>query len=394
MSLADVFPEPHYHIADRRFRDIRVVRLDGFYEDAPLLLHLSAGVPFGGGVLAALQALREGVDSGSYLDDALRTALRFGRQAARLYMSSRAGAALSPAGIQEFTPDWDVADVVTIVEVMALTHIQLSGILVAAAGEGISKSWMPVIARQSLYQFSQELSGRVQKFLASHADEIRESFAEDFGLRFPDVAADLARDYNPVHGRPPDAPVDLWRLRLDYEGPAGAALTLGQFFNEILAPASDGERIGPKDAFGVSPADSGGMDRSRGEGFLGLAVLEARAFGRYDFDKRPGRHGLVDHSLMEQSKNRLERAASDGEDAALVARGLSSSPEGQSVTDWLRQVVGATGRSRAGRRCRRFALGGPVVPDPVPRRTRARGAGHDAEGFRRAARRGPPGPRG
>jgi hypothetical protein len=147
VSLAELFPDSEYEI-DERFRDVRVVRLAEVFDGAPLNVQLSVGVPLGGGVLAALEELERGIDPRSDNAAALRAAVEFGWRVARLYVAHTTGAVLSVEDMQALTPDWDV---VRVVEVMALTFVQLEAVLNQLASPGLAmKSLMAEVARQSL----------------------------------------------------------------------------------------------------------------------------------------------------------------------------------------------------------------------------------------------------
>ena len=58
MSLAEVFQDSGYQV-NPGFRDVQVARLEVF-EDAPLFIQPTVGVPLGGGVLATLAYVQRG----------------------------------------------------------------------------------------------------------------------------------------------------------------------------------------------------------------------------------------------------------------------------------------------------------------------------------------------
>jgi hypothetical protein len=338
--LAELFPKSEYQI-DPAFGDVRAVRLDGLIDLAPLFAQVSVGVPLGGGVLAVLRELRFGMnrESHRYYVQALTAAARFGWGVARLYMADTTGDELSAEQAQALTTDWDV---VAVAEVMALAFVQLTSVLGDEADPALrTRSWMVVVPRQTLHQIWGELGLAVQGFFASRAGDIRRVFAAEFAELLPG----FNRHYNTARGRRLGASVDLWDVDFSDLDTGVRIGTVGQLFDEILRPAPVGPRIGPG-VFDVGPADSGGLDRSRGSGPdlpLPLVVLEMRRLARPMRDGREGRGtwGDIDHSMIEDIIGRLAGVASDGDAAAEFARQMSASPQGRKVTVSLRKVAAA-----------------------------------------------------
>jgi hypothetical protein len=162
-SLAELFPRDSGWVINPRFKNVQVARPDGLSNGAPLYLQVSVGVPLGGGVLAALDELERGMDLGAPHAEGLRAAAGFGWGVARLYMAYAVRAVLSPEGTWTFTPNWDAADVITVVEVMALAFHQLGAVLdYQAKQQGNMKQRIPVAARQSLHEIWSELGRRQQ----------------------------------------------------------------------------------------------------------------------------------------------------------------------------------------------------------------------------------------
>jgi hypothetical protein len=117
----------------------------------------------------------------------------------------------------------------------------------------------------------------------------------------------------------------------------------GELLDEILRPDPGGPRIHPTD-LDIGPADTGGLDRSRGSvpGMpQWLVVLEVRVTGppKYDPFERPGTRGMIDADMADQSIARLTGVARDGDAAAGLAGRLRATPEGQQVLAWLRAAV-------------------------------------------------------
>jgi hypothetical protein len=334
-SLVELFRHPDY-VFTQEALDVQVVRLDGPSAPAPLYVQVSVGVPLGGGVLAALEDLRRGMDPSLSEAKVLSAAMEFGWDAARLYLGATAGGAPSPVGTGARTPDWDVADAVTVAEVMALAFVQLEGFLHlhTIPGGGIAKVRMPVVPRLSLYQIRAALGRRPREFFADQADAIRALFE----TKFMNLSPDYVQRYNTALNRTQGAPVDLWDSAL-----GDLDFTAGQLCDEILRPDPEGERFG-LDVFGIARADSDGLDRSGGGGPAGalpLVVLELRLFGlsKYPKDQRPELYGFIDYPMMMELIGRMTGTARRGEAAAAMARGLPASPEGQMVVTSLRQIA-------------------------------------------------------
>jgi hypothetical protein len=344
-SLADLFPDTDYEISPG-FRNVRVARSTDLFAGAPLYVQLSLGVPLGGGVLAELEELMRGrypvLGDGA---ESLSAAMRFGWRVARHYIAS--------------TPGWDVVDAVTVVEVMALAFVHLSAVLrYQVRRKQFMKNLMAVVARHSLYEIWEELGLPLQAFFAGQADVILGLFEAEFW----DLRPDFAAVYNAEHGRPEGARVDLWDVVFSDEVTRAPIATVGQLFDEILRPAPEGTRIEPED-FDIAHADSGGLDRSHGSGPgmpLPLLVLELRDLSqsKHDWRERPGTYRMIDFPMMEDLIERMTGVARRGEAAAEFARRLPGSPQGRSVTTWLRQVAAAprgAERDRAAQELRRAA---------------------------------------
>jgi hypothetical protein len=345
-SLAELFPRDSGWVINPRFKTVQVARPEGLSNGAPLYLQVSVGVPLGGGVLAALDELERGTDSGADHAAVLGTAAEFGWQVARHYIADAVRAVPSPDGTGTFTPDWDVADVITVVEVMALAFHQLGAVLdYQATRRGNMKQRIPVAARQSLHEIWNELGPQLQDFFRHRAEVIRGLFEEDFLV----LSQGFTDMYNATHGRPEGMPVNLWDLEVSDEYTHERIGSVGGLFDEILRPAPGGVRIGPQ-AFDVAPADSGGgLDRSGASGPgmpLPLVVLEMRYLGESKYD-RPGLRGRIDQPMMTSTIERLTRMAQAGDAAAAFARRLTASREGRRVATRLRQV--ATTREGPGR---------------------------------------------
>ena len=340
-SLADLFPASHYEFTPES-QHVRVVRLEGVFAGAPLMVQLSVGVPLGGGVHAALEEFYRGMDPGTSQAAALRAALGFGWDVAGDYVDSAAGAALSPDGAGALAPGWDVAEALTVAEVMALAFVQLRAVLTAQVPpEPIMKNRMAVVARHSLYEIWAELGPRLQAFFRDQRDVIGESFE----AAFLGLVPDFAQQYNAMHGRSAGAPVDLRAVEFSDEYTGAFLGTVGQLFDELLRPDPGGERI-KQEVFDVARADSGGPDWSRGRGPgapLPLVVLEMRSFARskYSRDERPGMSSMIDDQMMMDRIGRMTSMAGRGEAAAESARRLPATPEGQLVLAWLRQTAAA-----------------------------------------------------
>jgi hypothetical protein len=323
---------------------VQVARPEGLSNGAPLYLQVSVGVPLGGGVLAALHELERRTDSEAPHAAGLRMAAEFGWRVARLYMDTAVRAMPSPeVSERTLTPDWDVADVITVVEVMALAFHQLGAVLdYQATLQGNMKQQMPVAARQSLYEIWSELGPQPQDFFRHRAEDIRRSFEEVFPVQA------FAVMYNNARGRPEGTPVDLWDVEVSDEYTHERIGSVGGLFDEILRPAPGGARIGSQ-AFDVAPADSGaGLDRSRASGPglpLPLVVLEMRYLGESKYD-HPALGNRIDHRMMADIIERLTRMARAGDAAAAFARQLPASRAGQRVATRLQQVAAMPGGPR------------------------------------------------
>ena len=347
--LADLFRDSGF-VVNPDAGDVRVVRLEGLYKDAPLYVQPSTGVPLGGGVLAVLNQL----ESRSYPDTAvalaLGPALRFGWRVARRYQD----VTLKRGPDGSFRPDWDTADVVMVTEVMALAFVQVAGVLIAEAGlaDTIMKACMPVVARQDLADIRAELPPRVRAFLEADADGIREVFAEDFGRVF----------------LPEDEPAVLWDVPFR-NARRTAQYTVGQLIDQVLRPVADDERISQEDAFQVRQADSGGLDRT-GDGDGGglpLVVLEVRELPRskYAPAERPELRSKVDLPRMVEVLGELAGMTRQGNAAAEFARRLPGTAHGQLMASWLRQAVAAPAEDR-GDLVRRLRQAGGWYLDRFP----------------------------
>ncbi len=337
VTLAELFPDSEYEI-NPAFRDVRVVRLADLFADAPLYVQPSMGGSFGGGVLAELQELDRGIDPVSGNEPGFRAAMRFGQEVAIGYLAGKIGSRLSIEHLEALATDWDVN---RIVEVMALTYVQLAAALdFGAKPEIYMKSRMAVAARQYLYHIWSEM-GDLQKFFADRAEDIRELFKEYYLTLSPDYV----RDYYAPDGQPV-AEVDPWNGTFFYfvdEHTYVPIGTVGHLFDEILRPSPAGPRIGPE-VFDVALADSGpDLDRSRGTGPgapLPQGVLEMRNYGRWK-SYRPGTFGQIDYPMMLAYIERLTEVARRGDAVAHVAHRLSLTSAGRSITTWLRRSVGA-----------------------------------------------------
>ncbi len=338
-SLTDLFPASHYEFTPES-QHVRVVRLESVFAGAPLMVQLSVGVPLGGGVHAALEELYRGMDPGTIQAAALRAAIRFGWDVAGDYVDSAADAAPSPDEAGTLAPGWDVAEALTVAEVMALAFVQLRAVLTAQVPpEPIMKNRMAVVARHSLYEIWADLGPRLQAYFRDQRDVIRESFE----AAFLGLVPDFAQRYNTKFGRTAGAPVDLWAVEFSDEYTGALLGTVGQLFDELLRPDPGGERI-KQEVFDVARADSGGPDRSRGSGPgapLPLVVLEMRSFAqsKYGRDERPGMSSMIDDQMMMDRIGRMTRMAARGDAAAESARRLPVTPEGQLVLTWLRQTA-------------------------------------------------------
>jgi hypothetical protein len=353
-SLAGLFRDSDYEV-NPQFRHVRVVRLGDMFGDAPLYVQPSVGVPLGGGVLAALADVLRGNEPGSNASAVLGPALRFGWRVASDYADAAAGASTAPGDSDALAPDWDVADVIMVVEVMALAFGLVTGLLTGLAlPASLMKSRIPVVARHDLSELRAELEPRVHAFLAGHVDRIRELFAEEFEGYFP--YPQFARAYNTASARPPDSPVEIWALKFTEQH------TVGQLFDRVLRPSSDDERIDQEDLFEIGRADSGGLDRRGGRepGVLPLVVLELRELGRSKYGpfERPELRARVDYPVMKEILGEVAGMVRRGEAAAEFARRLPATEEGRLVVASLRQAAAAaegTERESAARILRQAA---------------------------------------
>ena len=321
-SLGELFSDEEYEVA-AEFRNVVVIRYPWLSPDAPLFVQLTAGFPFGGGVLAALEELAGTITGRSSNSPALDAALRFGQRTALLYADA--------AGAEVRTPDLDLADVVTVAEVMTLAFVQISGVLrYQAKLRGFMKREMAVLPRQSLYEIRAGLGQRLQRFFAEHRDHIRELFETEFRDLFPD----FAQKYNKVRRRPTE-PVNLWNLDFSDENTKERISTVGRLFDEILRPAEEDPRIG-QGVFDVGPADSGsGLDRSLGSG-RPLVVLEMRSYGQPKYEAL-GR--MIDYPMTEDLIGRLTGVAERGLAVAEFADRLRATEEGWAVLAAVRSAV-------------------------------------------------------
>jgi hypothetical protein len=333
VELTHLFPD--YRIMNELACDVRVIQLAGLFEGAPLLAHLSLGVPLGGGVLAVLKDLVRSNEPSSPVARPLRAAVRFGWQVATLYLKDATRAVVAVNDIPALALDWNVA---AVSEVMALAFVQLEAILdYEAADTGIIKGRMAVVPRQSLYELWRALGEVLQGFFGRRAEDI----AGLFVMAFLDLDPRYALRYNAQRGLPPQTEIDLLEVGRCDGGPS-----VGELFDEILRPAHNGRRIDPSEAFGIGPADTGGLDRTR-DNVPGMphsqVVLELRSFSRSKFDpaQRPGTAGLIDAEMLDQNIARLTDVARDGDAAAALAGRLGTRPEGQQVLYWLRTALGA-----------------------------------------------------
>ncbi|RKR89418.1 hypothetical protein BDK92_3764 [Micromonospora pisi] len=221
------------------------------------LVPASVGAPLGGGVLHVINDLVDNMDEENGYQVA--AALRFGHLVAGHLVAARTGgtpsveAVAALAGVSR--------SVAATVELMALLHVQLSGVLATQANPGGAvRSAMAVLARQSMLAQWEAAGDDLQDFFAQHATVIRDLFAASFAEDFPDFAADLRAE----RGLPDDAEVDLWSVLILDEHTGTPITTAGQFIAELLHPDPAAPRIDPR-AFDIALAVGGaGLDLSRG----------------------------------------------------------------------------------------------------------------------------------
>ena len=326
-SLAELFEGSGYEV-NPDAGDVRVVRLAGLSEGAPLYVQPSVGVPLGGGVLVAMTGLLRGMQASPWHQPMLRAALSFGWRIAHGYAEVTAQ---TDGDAEWLTPVLDVAEVIAIAEVMALAFTQVSGLLGFITQPELRgvKNWMTVVARQDLADIYAELGPWPKAFLAAHPDVVWALFADEFGDLYPGFAG----RYNAARGRPADTPVEL--RGVDFYG----QFTMGQLLDQVLRPTTEDERIGQR-TFVIGGADSGGLDRS-GPDLAPLVVLEMRYLNRSKFGpgERPEVQGKVDYPLMVEIIRELAGSARQGAAAAEFARALPRSTEGRLMAAWLRQAV-------------------------------------------------------
>ena len=338
MTVADLFEGSDYDV-NPEVADVQVIRVEGVYEEAPMHMQPSVGVPLGGGVMAALNHVWN-FDLGPNIAAQLEAATRFGWDVVRRYLDATARAELE--GSRVLAPSWDVADAIMLAEVMALAFVQVSGVLIAySTRDSLMKNRMPVVARQDLADIRAELGLEVRAFLADNAHDMRALFEEEFRRFRPG----FDHDYNTLRGRPPERPVKP--LDMFFKGAHGKSFSVRQLLDQVLLSAEGADRI-EQHVFQVGSADSLGMDRAGGQepGVPPLVVLEMRDLGlpRPAPDGRPELYGMVNYPGMVKVLGEMAGMARRGEAAAVLARDLPASPEGQLVVSWLRQMVAARGR--------------------------------------------------
>jgi hypothetical protein len=121
-----------------------------------------------------------------------------------------------------------------------------------------------------------------------------------------------ARTYNAIRGLPADTGVDLLEVGSDHDD----GVSVRKLLDEVLRPGP-GPRVDPHADFGISPADTSGLDRSRRSvpGMPGwLLVLELRIFSpsKYDPFERPGTYAKIDAEMADQNMARLTEVARAG----------------------------------------------------------------------------------
>jgi hypothetical protein len=331
VRLTDLFPD--YEIMDPLAREVMAARLAGVFEGASLGVHLSLGTAVGGGVLAVLADLRASIHAELPQGRAVGAAVRFGWQVASLYLRDICGLEVPASVMPALALDWDVA---AVTEVMALVFVQAEAVLgFEAQRAGLVKSRMAVVPRQSLHELGSELGPGPQGFFTRRAAGVEELFR----AAYRDLNPDYARTYNATRGWPADTEIDLLEVGTD-----DGEISVGGLLDEILRPDPDGPRIDPDRVLGIEPADTGGLDRTRGD-VPGLppwlAVLELRMFSppKYDPFDRPGTQVKIDAEMADQSIARLTGVARDGDASAGLAGRLAASPEGQWVLYWLRAAL-------------------------------------------------------
>jgi hypothetical protein len=330
VKLTGLFPD--YEVLDPLARDVLVARLAGVFEGAPLLVHLSVGTAVGGGALAVLADLAASIDSRLHKARAVDAALRFGWQVASLYLRDTADLEVPESDMPVLALDWNLT---AITEVMALVFVQLDAILrYEAHRNGIIKTRMAVVPRQSLHELRSALGADLRGFFNHRAGDIEELFR----AAYVDLDPDYARTYNATRSLPAQADIDLLEVGRDGD------VSVRQLLNEILRPRADGPRVDPAEDFGIGLADTGGLDRSRGN-VPGLPewllVLELRMFSRakYDLFERPGTFATIDAEMADQNIARLTEVARNGDACAGLAGRLDTRPEGQEVLYWLRTAL-------------------------------------------------------
>src|SRR6266851_2166579 len=360
-TLAELFedPEDPQYVVTGMFRDVQVARYPELSGDAPLFAQLSAGVPLGGGVLAALAELDRSITVRSPERAVpVHGAMRFGWQVAALFVRYVTGGPVDELLAEDVAALTLDRDVVSVAEVMALAFVQLSAVLRDLnSGQDFPKRLMALVARQGLRVIWAALDPQVQGFFAERAGDIQALFEAEFEARFPN----FTDRYNRENGLQEGTPVDLWALEI-----ASLGTTVGYLFDEILRPDPEGPRI-RQEAFEVALADSGeGLDRSRGSG-LPLVVLEMRGYDRAEY-LPPGTRRRLDFQMATDLIGQLTGVAERGEAAAEFAHRLRASQEGRWLTDSLREVVLARGAQRvsAGGRLR-GAVGSYLDGFPVQR---------------------------
>ena len=298
------------------FGGVRVARYETLSSGAPLRVRVSAGVPLGGGVLAALAGWRDGPDAEPAAAGVLTAALRAGWQVAGLL------AVAAPGDGQE-APGRDADDVVMAAEVTALAFIQLSRNLAdRTMAVSHAAAWMPVTVGPELAEIVEGLGRRLRAFFTDNAEFLSARLEDELLDWFPKLAhryagMDPARD-------------SAWDLAVSGDPASGSgSANADQLAAELLSRLTTGMRQSHAGALG---------------GARSLVVLEMPLPGQ------PGTFSEVVLPVVTQAVRGMTAMARRGAAVADLVRRLPESAEGRVVAARLRQVAAApqgSERSRA-----------------------------------------------
>ncbi|MFI7605000.1 hypothetical protein ACIBTV_07735 [Micromonospora sp. NPDC049366] len=193
-------------------------------------------VALGGDVLRMLEDLPADADERDR--DRISAALQFGNSVAAHLRAEQAGQKAAAAD----TPGHTAGDrsVATLVELMALLHVQLTAMLGDQANPGGSTPpALAVAAGQPMSNLWEATGPDLRDFFIRHAPVVRNLYEASFDALFPNFRADLAAERE----LPAGDEVNLWTVPLLDHTTGLPVATAGQMVEELLHPDPSRHRL-------------------------------------------------------------------------------------------------------------------------------------------------------